>query len=280
MFHTVRAGNGVVFLRSDKLVSTHGFATRIGGVSCEAHTASLNLAFGRGDGEDTVLENLSLFADAVGFDKESIISLPQIHSADVLTVDESHRGQGYFRASLGEVDGYATSDGDITLGVKSADCVPILLEAEDKNGNIMAVAAIHAGWRGTVGGIAENAVRRLLLMGATADKIRAAIGPAIGDCCFEVGEEFYQTVADARGTELADRFVFVRGQKTFADIKGMNQRILTDCGVSAENIDLCSECTCCLLDKYFSHRRMSGLRGTMLSIINMKNQLGNSHKFA
>lgn len=272
MFETVTAENGVVYLRSDILSSTHGFATRIGGVSREEHTSSLNLAFGRGDSEKTVLANLELFADAVGFDAESVISLPQIHSTGILEVDERDCGRGYFKEPCGEGDGYATRSAVVTLGVKGADCIPILFEAEDRGGNIIAVAAVHAGWRGTVGGIAENAVEKLLLMGADEEHIRVAIGPGIESCCFEVGEDFCCAVADARGNEFADRFVFSRGKKKFADIKGMNVKLLTDCGVKLENIDVCGECTFCLDEKYYSHRRMETFRGTMLSAIKKKNK--------
>ena len=273
MFETITAKNGVAYLRSDMLRARHGFATRIGGVSIEAHTSSLNLAFGRGDSEETVLENLSLFADAVGFDKESIISIPQIHSSEVLPVDRSDCGRGYFRAAMGEGDGYVTKDIGVTLGVKSADCVPILLEAEDGKGKVIAVSAVHAGWRGTIGGIVRNAVKNLVAMGASAERIRVAMGPSIGVCCFEVGKDFYQDVVSKQGAEFARRFILERNQKIFADIKAMNVRLLTDLGVKRENIDVCPECTFCLEEKYYSHRRMRGLRGTMLSVISMENKM-------
>ena len=268
MFETVIGENGVVYLRSDILKSRHGFATRIGGVSNLEHTSSLNLAFGRGDSDGVVLENLSRFAEAVGFDKKSVISLPQIHSSNVLEVGESDRGRGYFKPPEGEGDGYVTDSRLVTLGVKSADCVPILLEAEDEKGDIIAVCALHAGWRGTVGGIAREGVNALVKKGADVGRIRAAIGPSIGKCCFEVGEEFPDNVAASLGAEYAERFVERRGKRLFADIKGMNYSLFVSCGVPSSNIDLCGECSFCLEEKYYSHRRMKGVRGTMLSVIN------------
>lgn len=269
LFETVVASNSVVYVRSDILRSRHAFATRIGGVSNEVHTSALNLAFGRGDSEAAVLENLLRFADAVGFDKESVISLPQIHSANVIEVGKSDCGRGYFKNPCGECDGYLTAETGVTLGVKTADCVPIILEAEDENGRIIAVSALHAGWRGTVAGIAENGVNALINKGAEPFRIRAAIGPSIGHCCFEVGEEFPEAVEKARGKSFAEKFVTRRGERLFADIKGMNFQILVDCGVPSENIDLSDECTYCLEDKYYSHRRMKGVRGTMLSVVEM-----------
>ena len=267
MFETVTAKNGVVYLRSDILKARHGFSTRIGGVSAEAYTASLNLAFGRGDCKNTVLKNLELFSEAVGIDAGGVISLPQVHSATVLEVDGSDRGRGYFNPAFGEGDGYITDKAGVALGVKSADCVPILLEGESEKGEIAVVCALHAGWRGTVGGIARVGVESILKKGVPLSKIRAAIGPAIGKCCFEVGEEFPDAVACGLGKYYAEKFVEHRGNKLYADIKGMNAELLASCGVSFENIDICSDCTFCLEEKYYSHRRMNGIRGTMLSVI-------------
>lgn len=269
LFEAVVAPNSVIYVRSDIIRSRHAFATRIGGVSREEHTSALNLAFGRGDSDCTVLENLSRFAEAVGFDKESVISLPQIHSANVVEVGKADCGRGYFKKPCGECDGYVTAEPGVTLGVKTADCVPIILEAEDENGRIIAVSALHAGWRGTVAGIAENGVKALISKGAAPFRIRAAIGPSIGSCCFEVGEEFPETVEKLRGKSFAEKFVTHRGERFFADIKGMNFQMLVECGVPVENIDLSAECTYCLEDKYYSHRRMRGVRGTMLSVVEM-----------
>ena len=154
MFTTHKARNGVVFVRSDLLRSNHAFSTRIGGISELSHTSALNLAFNRGDEEATVLENLNRFGEAAGFDPESVISLPQIHSTNIIDVDVSMRGEGYFKHPHTSCDGYVTTQKGVVLGVKTADCLPLLLEAEDGNGNVIAVSAIHAGWRGTIEGIA------------------------------------------------------------------------------------------------------------------------------
>jgi YfiH family protein len=269
MFITYKADNGVCFVTSDILKSRHAFSTRIGGVSREAHTAGLNLAFNRGDSDETVLFNLAAFGEAVGFDPESVISLPQIHSATVLEVDGGFRGLGYYNKTQLSADGYATAKKNVTLGVKSADCVPILLEAEDGEGNITAVSALHAGWRGTVAGIAEEGVKRLVQLGADPARIRAAIGPAIGSCCFRVGEDFKETVTSERGGDFAKRFIREENGQLFADIKAMNRELLASCGLENKNIDVCQECTFCLGSKYYSHRRMAGLRGTMLSVITL-----------
>ena len=120
-----------MFLTSEILRSPHAFATRRGGVSTLSHTAGLNLAFGRGDDDGIVLQNLGLFADAVGFDPHSVVSLPQIHSDIIYRVGKKDCGQGYhIRDGVREGDGYITCERGVVLGVKTADCVPILFEAE------------------------------------------------------------------------------------------------------------------------------------------------------
>ena len=135
----ITAHNGVKFLRSDKIKCPHGFSTRIGGVSTAPPTKELNLQFGRGDDKKTVLENLSRFAEAVGVLPESIVSAHQIHSNIVKRITSSSSPKL-------ECDGFVSSDTGVSLAVKTADCVPILLSGEDGHGNVVAVSAVHAGW--------------------------------------------------------------------------------------------------------------------------------------
>ena len=270
MFVTHKAENGVVYVTSDILKSKHAFSTRLGGVSKNEHTSALNLAFNRGDDEKTVVENLCLFGEAVGFDPNKVISLPQIHSSIVIDAEPSMGGEGYFKEPHCSCDGYVTVEKDIVLGVKTADCVSILLEAYDENMEIIAVSAAHAGWRGTVSGVVKEAVLALEKRGAEPSRIRAAIGPSIGFCCFEVGKEVVDAVSDMLGKKYTDMFVDVRCGKSYVDLKGINMEILAECGVDAENIDVSKECTYCSCEKYYSHRKTNGLRGTMLSVIGME----------
>ncbi len=237
------------------------------GVSELPHTSSLNLAFGRGDGREVVIKNLRLFADAVGFDAEKLISVSQIHSANVRLVDGSHAGQGYLTPESFECDGYVTNTAGIAIGVKTADCVPILMEGYDAQGKVCAVGAAHAGWRGTVSGIAVNCLEKLRELGAL--RVRVAIGPSICARCFEVRSDFYDTVRDVLGEELRDKFVRPTDREGVwsADIKAMNVEFLKFAGVRADDIDISEDCTCCLPERYFSHRYSGGKRGTMLSVI-------------
>lgn len=259
---------GVYFYRSVLLPCPHGFSTRIGGVSTHAHTKGLNLAYGRGDEDGIVLENLYRFATAVGVTAESVISLPQVHGTDILSVTREQQGEGYISKSDRTADGYCTAERGVTLGVKTADCVPILLCAVDERGAAVAIAALHAGWRGTVGGIARRGVEALTKKGIPAQRILAAIGPAIGPCCYEVDRDFYLAFLSAFGKKLVtETFRSLGAGRYTADLREINRRILIEAGISAENIDVSRECTACRPELFFSHRYSRGTRGTMLSVI-------------
>ncbi len=263
--------NGVGYYHSTLLQSKHGFSTRIGGTSPHPALSGLNLAFGRGDGEDTVLENLRLFADAVGVDARRVISLPQVHGADVAVVTEADAGRGYTRPADGTGDGYMTDVAGLPLGVKSADCVPVLLEARDADGRVLAVSAVHAGWRGTAGGIVPNALKALRKRCGDAE-IYAAIGPCIGQCCFEVGADCVDVFARQCGTDTVEGcFEKAQNGKYFGDLVKVNRLLLHRAGIPDTHIDAAGICTCCHHEQFFSHRyaakHTDGMRGTMLSVI-------------
>ena len=253
-------GDRVKFFRSTIISCPHGFSTRIGGVSRLPHTAELNLAFGRGDDDATVIKNLELFSDAVGVDPHSVVSRHQVHSSKVEYVDQSNAGEGYYIPTELECDGYFTDSPGVTLGIKTADCVPILFHDPIKN----VIGAVHAGWRGTAAGIAGICVERMRSLGSEPKDIRAAIGAAINFCCYEVGEDFYDSVS-ALDRARAERFIREKDGRLHADIVGMNADILKAAGV--EIIDISPHCTCHEPELFYSHRASKGVRGTMLSII-------------
>ena len=270
-FRMERAGE-VAYLTSDVLASPHAFATRLGGVSSLVHTASLNLAFGRGDERETVLENLARFGEAVGFDPEGVVSVPQIHGNTVHTADRRHRGMGYAIPAVFEGDGYVTVDPTVTLGIKTADCAPILLEAVVA-GRVAAVSALHAGWKGAVADIAGEGVRRLLTLACSATggapaavTVRAAIGPCIHVGCFEVREDCLRAARERLGS-MAEDFIRRREGKTYLDLPAMNRALLLRAGVDEGNIDVCELCTACHPELFYSHRASGGVRGTMLNVI-------------
>ncbi|MBQ3508207.1 MAG: laccase domain-containing protein [Clostridia bacterium] len=272
-FHLMQS-QGVAYLFSDCLQSIHAFSTRLGGVSRLPHTSNLNLAFGRGDERGTVLENLKRFAGAVGFDPQAVVSVPQVHGNTVHTVDVRHCGMGYSIEATFEGDGYVTADPAVVPGVKTADCTPILLEASVGD-RVVAVAALHAGWKGTVADIAGEGVRRLTALakeraGVTGGEIsvRAAIGPCIHVCCFEVREDCLSVVRASLGA-MSEEHIRYESGKTYLDLPMLNRALLLRAGVAEEDVDVCPYCTACHTDLFYSHRASGGVRGTMLSVIRL-----------
>ncbi len=257
MFYLKNHG-ALIYNLSDQIAFPHGFSTRTGGVSTLEHLATLNFTVTTGDSEANVSENYRIFLSALGLAPESRISSHQIHSDRVRYVTEADRG-----VTFDDCDGFVTDRPGVSLVVKTADCVPILL-ADSKAG---VIAAVHAGWRGTVAGIAQNALSEMVKLGASLADIRVAIGPCIHDCCFEVQSDFVDAVTAARGTAFANAHVRRRGGAWYADLVGMNLALLTEAGIAANRIDVAADCTCCAPFLYHSHRATKGKRGTMAAVI-------------
>lgn len=267
MINLCTAENGVKYYKSDKIIFPHGFSTRIGGVSRLPHTSSLNLAFGRGDDDATVLENLEIFAAAVGFGAHDIISVAQIHSADVRVADKNDCGAGYYKKADFSCDGYVTRERGVALGVKTADCVPILLSDNENR----VIGALHAGWRGTFAKITEVGVQKMCELGADRTKIKVAIGACIGKCCYEVSEDFFSAAKNALPEKTVKAHIIKSEKigKYHADLRQINAELLIGAGILPENIDISEKCTCCEPEVFFSHRASGGIRGTMCAVIEM-----------
>jgi YfiH family protein len=263
----INHSNGVVYYVSDKIKSPHAFATRLGGVSANEHTRSLNLAFGRGDEKDVVLENLRIYCEAVGIEAESVVSMPQIHSSKVICITSDARGEGYFKTPSDKCDGYVTCDIGTAVGIKTADCTPILLEDSDAR----VIAAIHAGWRGTFSDICGEGVRKMIELGAKASNIVAAIGPSICQKCYEVGEDVYQAAVECMGADASGFFKKTNMQgKYLADVRGAARQLLLRAGINENNIESIDICTYEHPELFWSHRYTQGVRGTMLNVIALR----------
>lgn len=226
----------------------HGFTTRVGGVSSGRFT-SLNLGQTWGDDPACASENLRLAAQDAGFETQRLCQVQQVHGKLVLPLTEPER-------RIRQADGMATADA-LVLGVLSADCVSILL-ADD----LGRVAAVHAGWRGTVAGIAREAVEALTQLGAEQASLRAAMAPSIGPCCFEVQAD----VAEPFG-KVAPGSVQQRDGRLFVDLWHANRQWLLDAGLRRDHIDDRPPCTCCDEQRYFSYRRDGAGIGQHLAFI-------------
>ena len=232
----------------------HGFSTRRGGVST-GRFATLNLGGKWGDDPEAVAHNRRRFAAAGGFDWERLFTAKQVHGARVAVVVEGTLPE---RVAVSEADVVVTAQPGAVVGVYTADCVPILFADGDGR-----VAAAHAGWRGTVQGVAVAAVEALVSIGAHRESLHAALGPSICARCFEVGDE----VAAAFDALVPSAVVRARGQKPHVDLWEANRRLLVDAGVRAEAIDAKPPCTMCEAERYFSFRRDGSGIGQQLSFV-------------
>ncbi len=215
-----------------------------------ARYASLNLSYKWGDEREKVDENRRRFAAAGEFVLERLHAPRQVHGTTILTVDAATD-----RAEVATVaaDGLVTDVPGVVLAVATADCVPVLLS--DGHGR---VAALHAGWRGTLGDIVGRGVEALVALGAAKSSIVAALGPCICVRCFEVGEEvaapFEALGAVSRGEG-----------KPHVDLRVANRVLLERAGVHA--IDDAPPCTMCEAQRFFSFRRDGGEIGQQLSFV-------------
>ncbi len=234
----------------------HGFSTRRGGVSRLPYTSSMNVGFGRGDEEGVVLENIKILEELSGIKEAKTVYAPQIHSRIIRKIENCD-----FTSPVEECDGFITNKKGISLLIRMADCVPVLFYG----GNV--VCAVHAGWRGTVLGICEEAVKLFSEYGVNSQEITVAIGHCIHSCCFEVKEDFVESVSKERGANFALRHIKKSGNVFYADLVSMNEEILKNSGVI--NIDSSSHCTACNPDIFHSHRKTNGLRGTMGAVISL-----------
>ena len=249
----------------DKYSVPHAFFTRHGGVSAPPFD-TLNFAVGLGEHKDSaenVLLNHRIAASVFGLDEHSVCRTYQTHSTTVIEVKDEHKGTGTVKPPFDfDVDGLVTACSDTLLSVRSADCVPVLLY--DTENNIC--GAVHSGWRGTLGSISAVAIDKMCGMGSKRENIIAAIGPCAGVCCYEVGAELYDYFTE-RDQNNKQYFVPAQKRKYMLDLTGINEQVLLNNGIKAENISACRICTCCNTDMFFSHRVHGNKRGTMASLI-------------
>ena len=257
--------NGVVYMTAPNIETTHAFTTRLGGVSSGIYE-SLNLAQHSGDDIADVKENYSLLCGALGISTDDIVCSTQIHGTHIRRVSTEDRGRLFMPPSHPlftpfQADGLITDTPGVALMVFTADCVPILLYDPQKK----VAGAVHAGWRGTVADIAGVAVRKMTdEFACSPDSINAAIGPCISKCCFETDIDVADAVTSALG-EDASGCITQRDNKYMIDLKEINRIFLTKTGVT--NITISDECTSCLDNKYWSHRKTQGHRGSQAAII-------------
>jgi YfiH family protein len=285
---TLRRARGLQIVESRALAKlpwlVHGFSTRPGGESVLDGKGVLNLGFTDWDESERVAANRAKFVAAIAAKQMPLVTLRQIHS-DVIHLAAAPA------AEAPKADALATRAQGLLLGVQTADCVPILLA----DTRLRVVAAIHAGWRGTLARIAVKALGRMHMeFGTRPRDVVAALGPAVGRCCYEVGPEVAQAFA-AQFPAAADWFdgpfdQLARGEEPLwlpwltmmppghvppparvqLDLRAANRWQLLDAGVPAAQIGVSDLCTACRTDLLFSYRREGAKTGRMMAMIGMR----------
>ena len=271
----------------------HGFSTRAGGASTVYGGRTLNLGWTKEDDAALVAENRRALVGAVAGERARLVTVRQIHSPMIRVVraDDGPLVTEDGRAVL-RGDGLMTDVPGVLLGIQTADCVPVLVADTRRR----VAAAFHAGWRGTLGRIVERGVGTMRLeYGSRVEDLVAAVGPAIGACCYAVGEEIrhefesqfayapelFSEVYDSDPVRTKYPLLFLTarapghspiGPQMHLDLAEANRRQLLDAGVRAEAISMAGECTACAREasgerRYFSHRDEAGFTGRMMSVI-------------
>jgi polyphenol oxidase len=250
--------NGVRYYSFDIFPATvkQAVFTRQGGVS-PAPWKSLNVGGTVGDDVDRVRENRARSFDTLGRSILSLFDVWQVHSADVVYADAPRPAQ----VDHQKADIIFTDKPEVTLYMRFADCVPILLYDPKK----CVVGIAHAGWLGTVRAVSITAVRGMTEhYGSQPENIMAGIGPSIGVDHYEVGPEVIAQVDQAFGPD-AKRLIEIRGGRTYLDLWAANRVQLEKSGV--KQIEVAGLCTACHLDDWFSHRGEKGRTGRFGALI-------------
>ena len=276
---TTQENQGVVYVTSNLLAEAagllHVFTTRHGGVS-QGPQASLNLDHKK-DSNANVRENHLRLAAALGYAPEAMVSTHQIHSDVIREAQAADAGLHLDGPTPYECDALVTNQPGRPLIAYAADCIPILLYAPATANNQAAVAAVHAGWRGTQQDIAAKTVQRMQQLDGInpADRL-AAIGPGIDLCCFSTHADVLQAMQQAFGPEVQafsqpDATAEKNGEpgKFLVNLKAINAWRLQTAGLRPANIAISPECTCCLPEKYWSHRFTKGERGGQAAVISL-----------
>jgi YfiH family protein len=265
--NTKKSGE-VVFLTFPKIEAaggvTHGFSTRLGGVS-EGHCSSMSFGFSLGDREADVYKNFEIFCRAIGADCKNVVLSQQTHTANLRVVTAADRGKGLFcDRDYSDIDGLVTNEKGLLLVTQYADCTPLAFYDPVKR----VVATSHAGWRGTVQEIAAKTVELMVSRFSCDPKdILCGIGPNIGKCCYEVDDPVINEINKLSYLDFKSCYTAKENGKYMLDLREVNREILIHCGILPENIDTADLCTCCNSDIFHSHRATKGKRGTLALII-------------
>ncbi|MGP4080315.1 peptidoglycan editing factor PgeF [Pseudalkalibacillus sp. R45] len=244
---------------------TAGFSTRHGGVS-QGPFQSLNLGLHVKDVDHDVIDNRRRLAEAIDTQLEQWVFADQVHGSDICKVEQTDKGKGSKSLESGIIgmDGLYTRESGLVLALAYADCVPVFFLSEESD--IVGVA--HAGWKGSVKGIAAKMVGTWVTNEEVAvDSIHVFVGPSIQGCCYEVDKHVITQVDDSLDDEDPRPYTAKGNSKYQLDLQRLNKQLLMKAGVPEKNVHLTKLCTSCNVDRFFSHRKENGTTGRMLGFI-------------
>lgn len=242
-----------------------GFTTKLGGAS-KGVWKSLNTALHVGDDEHDVIANREEIAQKLGFPFAAWTCAEQIHGQRVHVVTRRDAGSGRLTRddAIPNTDALITNEPNIWLTSFYADCVPLYFY----DPFLKVVGLAHAGWKGTVASIAQSTIKAMVdTYGCNVSALKAAIGPAIGACCYEVDTHVVEHV---KAAQMMEGVTPKANGRYWLDLKLLNRQIMIKAGILPSQIEMSHRCTACEADLFFSHRRDRGQTGRMMSWIGMK----------
>lgn len=245
-------------ITSDALAPRHGFFTRKGGASSGIYSG-LNCGTGSTDQAEIVAINRARVAEAMGVEPAQLVTVNQVHSADVITVSGPPGDRP-------RADGMVTATPGLALAVLTADCQPVLF-ADAAAG---VIGAAHAGWRGAKDGVLEATVDAMVALGAVRGRIAAVIGPTISQTAYEVGQEFFEAFTDDE-PQTSRFFINGNGDRYLFDLPGYGLWRLREAGVG--QAEWIRHCTYRDPARFFSYRRATHAKeadyGRLISVIRL-----------
>jgi len=231
------------------------FLARNGGFSAQPYE-SLNMSYSVGDKKGRVNKNFDKVMNAFSLEEKELVPINQVHHDEILIIRKGDNDKksiwGNQKVATGDYDGVVTDDLGLCLSLLTADCVPVMFFDPKKN----VIACAHAGWRGTALCISKKVVQ-IMVEYFSCDKmeIRAAIGPSIARCCYEVSDDVLERLLGSVNSKPGGALYRSAGGKHYADLKRINEAQLREAGLLAANIHIDSHCTLCDSKLFFSYRR-------------------------
>lgn len=264
--------NGVYWLTYPQIdgqeTFLHGFSTRLGGVSKE-HLYSMNLSFSRGDLEENVRENFRRVGSAIGFEPEQMVFTDQTHTTNIRKVTGEDCGKGFSRErDYQDIDGLITNEPGVVLTTFYADCVPIFLVDPVHK----AIGLSHSGWKGTVGKISQETIRRMgEEYGTKAEDLLAAVGPSICQDCYEVSRDVIERFEENFDSRFWPELFYEKPDGKYQlNLWRANEILLLGAGIPQKQISVTDLCTCCNPELLYSHRASKGRRGNLAAFLMIK----------